>query len=178
MIKTIIPNWQEVYGKREAWVQIDVCCRENNLCIIKPISFKFIDGKTHIKAEFRVRIVNPLKKDYVALDMSIRFTAKYEFELHQDFFLILNILKSEIEVLEYKSNFNSKLTAKSMTSKLNSLLDAGVEIANKLFKNGRTIPKVPDLVMDMFKKTRMFTYDRYFLLEIDPKIKQPFKDKV
>ena len=58
-----------------------------------------------------------------------------------------------------------------MTSKLNSLLEAGVEIANKLFKNGRTIPKVPDIVMDTLKKTRMFSYDRYYLIEIDPNIK-------
>lgn len=91
------------------------------MCIIKPISFKLIDGKTHIKIEFRVRLVNPHKKDYVALDMTIRFTAKLEFELHRDFFLILDISKSTIEVLEYKSNFNSRLSAKQMTSKLNSL---------------------------------------------------------
>ena len=65
-----------------------------------------------------------------------------------------------------------------MTSKLNSLQEAGVEIANKLFKNGREIPKVPDIVMDTLKKTRIFTYERYYLIEIDPKFKQPLKLKV
>lgn len=84
--------------------------------------------------------MNPIKKDYVAIDLTIRFALKLEFELHQDFFLILNIIHSKIEVLEYQSNFNSRLTATQMTSKLNSLQEAGVEIANKLFKNGRTIP--------------------------------------
>ena len=122
--------------------------------------------------------MNPIKKDYVALDMTVRFVLKLEFELHQDFFLILNIINSNIEVLEYQSNFNSRLTSKQMTSKLNSLQEAGVEIANKLFKNGRTIPKVPDIVMDTLKKTRMFAYDGYYLLEIDPKIKKPLKEKV
>ena len=32
--------------------------------------------------------------------------------------------------------------------------------------------------MDTLKKTRMFAYDHYYLLEIDPKIKQPLKEKV
>ena len=44
-----------------------------------------------MKAEFRVRLMNPIKKDYVALDMTIRLTLKLEFELHKDFFLILDI---------------------------------------------------------------------------------------
>ena len=59
-----------------------------------------------------------------------------------------------------------------MTSKLNSLLEAGVEIANKLFAKGRVVPKVPDSVMDILKKTRMFAYDHYYLLEINPIIKE------
>ena len=115
--------------------------------------------------------MNPIKKDYVALDMTIKLTLHLEFELHRDFFLILDISKLQIDVLEYQCNFNSKVNAKQMTSKLNSLLEAGVEIANKLFKNGRTIPKVPEIVMDTLKKTRMFSYDRYYLIEIDPNIK-------
>ena len=82
VIKTIIPNWEEVYGKREVWMQIDVSCRENPECKIKPVSFKIIDGKSILKTEFRVRLVNPLKKDYVALDMTIKYTLLLEFELH------------------------------------------------------------------------------------------------
>ena len=65
-----------------------------------------------------------------------------------------------------------------MSSKLNSLMEAGVEIANKLFKNGRTIPNIPEHVMDTLKKTRLFAYDHYYLLELDPNIKQAMKEKV
>ena len=57
-------------------------------------------------------------------------------------------------------------------------MEAGVEIANKLFKNGRTIPNIPDQIMDTLNKTRMFAYDHYYLLEMDPNIKQPMKEKV
>ena len=32
--------------------------------------------------------------------------------------------------------------------------------------------------MDTLKKTRMFSYDRYYLIEIDPNIKQHLKEKV
>ena len=32
VVKAIFPNWQEIYGKREVWVQIDACCRENSQC--------------------------------------------------------------------------------------------------------------------------------------------------
>ena len=102
-------------------MQIDACCRENDKCKIKPVYFKIYNGKIHLITEFRVRLMNPIKKDYVALDMTIKLTLHLEFELHRDFFLILDISKSQIDVLEYQSNFNSRLNAKQMTSKLNSL---------------------------------------------------------
>ena len=74
VIKTLISNWQEVYGKREVWMQIDACCRENPKCKIKPTTFKIKEGVTHLTSEFRVRLMNPIKKDYEALDMTIRFS--------------------------------------------------------------------------------------------------------
>ena len=88
--------------------------------------------------------MNPLNKAYEAVDMTIKLDMELEFELHKDFFLICDIKHIKVEVLKYKSHFNSRLTAIQLTNKLNSLLEAAVEIANKLFAKGREVPKVPD----------------------------------
>ena len=64
-----------------------------------------------------------------------------------------------------------------MTSKLNSILEAVVGIANKLFAKGRVVPKVPESVMNMLKNTRIFAYDHFYLLEINPMIKELIKEK-
>ena len=177
-IKTLFPNWTEVYGKREVWIQIDACCRENDQCEIHPPTLSIDNGVTTINSEFRVRLMNPLNKAYEAVDMTIKLTMELEFELHQEFFLICDIKRLNVEVLKYKSHFNSRLNMTQMTSKLNSLLEAAVEIANKLFAKGRIVPKVPESVMDMLKNTRIFAYDHFYLLEIDPIIKDPIKEKV
>ena len=99
---------------------------------------------TTINSEFRVRLMNPLNKAYEAVDMTIKLDMELEFELHKDFFLICDIKHMKVEVLKYKSHFNSRLSATQMTNKLNSLLEAAVEIANKLFAKGRVVPKVPE----------------------------------
>ena len=48
-IKTIFPNWQEVYGKREVWVQIDACCRENAQCEIPLPTLSIDNGVTTLE---------------------------------------------------------------------------------------------------------------------------------
>ena len=88
--------------------------------------------------------MNPLNKAYEAVDMTMKLDMEFELELHKDFFLICDIKHIKVEVLKYKSHFNSRLTATQLTNKLNSLLEAAVEIANKLFAKGREVPKVPD----------------------------------
>ena len=50
----------------------------------------------------------------------------------------------KVDVLKYKSYFNSGLTATQMTNKLNSILEGVVEISNMLFAKGRVVPKVPE----------------------------------
>ena len=171
-IKTIFSNWQEVYGKREVWVQIDGCCRENSQCEIPVPTINIENGVTNINTQFRVRLMNPLNKDYEAVDMTIKLNLELEFELHKDFFLICDIKNMKVEVLKFVSHFNSRLTATQMTNKLNSLLEAAVEIANKLFAKGRVVPKVPESVMNILNKTRMFAYDHFYLLEISPVVKE------
>ena len=50
----------------------------------------------------------------------------------------------KVDVLKYKSYFNSGLTATQMTNKLNSILEGVIEISNMLFAKGRVVPKVPE----------------------------------
>ena len=90
-IKTIFPNWQEVYGKREVWAQIDACCRENPQCEIPPPTLNIDNGVTTLNSQFRVRLMNPLNKAYEAVDMTIKLDMELEFELHKEFFLICDI---------------------------------------------------------------------------------------
>ena len=55
----------------------------------------------------------------------------------------------KVDVLKYKSYFNSGLTATQMTNKLNSILDGVVEMSNKHFAKGRVVPLVPEEVMNL-----------------------------
>ena len=89
-------------------------------------------------------MMNPINSIYEAIDMTIKMNMEFEFELHKDFFFICDIKNMKVDVLKYKSHFNSRLTATQMTNKLNSLLEAAVEISNKLFAKGRVVPKVPE----------------------------------
>ena len=89
-------------------------------------------------------MMNPIKSIYEAIDMTIKMNMELEFELHKDFFFICDIKKMKVDVLKYNSHFNSRMTARQMTNKLNSILEAAVEISNKIFAKGRVVPKVPE----------------------------------
>ena len=125
-VKAIFPNWQEIYGQREVWVQVDACCRENPECEFQSPTFNIENGLTTINFTLRVRIMNPINSIYEAIDMTIKMNMELEFELHKDFVFICEIKNMAVDVLKYKSHFNSRINATQMTNKLNSLLEAAL----------------------------------------------------
>ena len=85
-IKTFISNFEEVFGK-----QNDVFILTEAMA---PPHFKISQSGSTMEAEVSLRILNPFNEDFDAVYMTMKLKAEIEFELLQDFLLILNVKES------------------------------------------------------------------------------------
>ena len=85
-LKTFISNFEEVFGK-----QNDVFILAEALA---PPRIKISQSGSTMDAEAGLRILNPFNEDFDAVYMTMKLKAQIEFELLEDFLLILNVTES------------------------------------------------------------------------------------
>ena len=85
-LKTFISNFEEVFGKQK-----DVFILTEAMA---PPHFKISQSGSTMEAEVSLRILNPFNEDFDAVYMTMKLKAEIEFELLQDFLLILNVKES------------------------------------------------------------------------------------
>ena len=160
-VKTFIPNFEEVFGKHS-----DV------FLLIEALSSPKVQishDASRFTAEASLRLLNPFNEEFEALYMVLKIDANIQFELLQDFTLIANIEDSKLEVTEFETYFQSKVTVSQMNKKLDSLKEPAIKMTNSFLGMGKGLP-IPKQIEAELSKTRLFTYDHFLMVESDPSI--------
>ena len=127
-VKTFISNFEEVLGNHsDVFMLVEA---------LSPPSISIAEGVSKATVEVSVRLLNPLNEDFEALYMKIRSEAEVEFELLENYVLVGSIKDTQLEVLEFQTFFQSRVTVAQMNSKLDSLKKPLIEVVNSLLING------------------------------------------
>lgn len=102
-IKTLIPNFEEVFGKHT-----DLLCLMETLA---PPQIEIRTNQTKFNVEGSLRILNPYRDEFDAVVMKFEVKADFEFELLQDFSLVGNITDIDVTVTEFTTFFKSRVNA-------------------------------------------------------------------
>jgi hypothetical protein len=101
-MKTFFPNFEEVYGHHY-----------NLKIVLKSETAPMItikDGVSTLNFRGRLRFLNPYNEKYEAVEVSVNVTASVEIELLNDFKIVGRIVDMQMQVLDSKVYFESRVT--------------------------------------------------------------------
>jgi hypothetical protein len=112
-MKTFFPNFEEVYGHHY-----------NLKIVLKSETAPMItikDGISTLNCRGRLRFLNPYNEKYEAVEVAVNVTASVEIELLDNFKIVGRIVDLEMQVLDYKVYFESKVTKEQLDVKMVAL---------------------------------------------------------
>ena len=112
-IKTFIPNFEEVFGKNEDVFVLMEATKAPTVSIRQEAST--------LETEGSLRVLNPFNDEFEAFSLSYSIKAVVEFELLADMRLVANIKDAKIDVTDFITFFKTRVTAKEMNTKVDTL---------------------------------------------------------
>lgn len=168
-LKTIIPNFEEVFGKHG-----DVrMLLESSTAPSITIS----EGVSEVKAAATIRILNPFNESYEVMMMHCQVSSQVEFELLKDFRLIGNIKEMVMEVTAMEAYFQTSVTKEGVNKQIDSLAAPLQTLVNTVLSSGQGLP-IPGSLKNELSHTRMFSYDHFLMVESDPQIQDRVKQRI
>ena len=168
-LKTFFANFEEVFGKQD-----EVKFTANS--VSDPIIKVTQTGST-MSGKINIRILNPFKEDFDIARLNLDYTFKIEFELTSGLILAGLIRDVTFTVQEMQTFFTSKTTTTSFTKALKAFNEPFMRMANEKLTEGYGLP-VPGTLSKTFKKTRMFVYDGFLMIESDPQLEKAIEEVV
>ena len=135
------------------------------------------EGVSKVNGDALIRILNPYASEYDAVMMKCSFVLSIEFELLDNMTLAGKITDMQAKVNEIEVYFMSDITTASMDSQVTAIASPFSTLINTQLIQGFQLP-LPRGIRDDLSKTRLFTYDRFILIESDPQVQKRFQEKV
>jgi len=160
-LKTFFTNFEEVFGQQEG-VKL-------SMKTITVPKIDISDEQTTVTAEVDLRFLNPYNTEIHAMLLHANLTAKLQFELVDGFVISGEIQDLQLKVTEFKSYFKTSVTMANINNQLASVTGPFQSLVNQRIADGFGLP-VPKPFNSELSKTRLFTYDKFLLIESDPQI--------
>lgn len=165
-LKTFFGNFEEVFGHHD-----------NVKITMKSLSVPTIDIKeeeTSLSCQGLISFLNPYNSDYEAITMNANFEATLSFDLTENFAITGQIVDMKIYLTEFNAFFKTSATLEYLNLQVGSLVEPFVSLVNSQIVNSFGVP-MPQQLTSTLSKTRLFTYNKFILVESDPQLEMKLK---